>query len=308
MRKQYSCIMQKIKINSISIIYPNCWNDLTKDQLLFIVRIFKLKYDDLEFKIRTAFYLLNIKVSSGDSTFRAPDVLHMIQLHNADPLYISNQQILFIANSISFLTHTYTDEKDKQFLSLNSSLTINKIPSFKHKGKLYYGAGENLFNITFDEYLEADNHFMNFLKSNEEIHLNKLIASLYRPMSKNYKHNSADSTGDNRQPFNSNIIDYNADIFNSLDPDYKIAISLFYNGCRQFISNNFKNVFNTKSKTKKPSNELPASLALVDALTNDDVTKNDLVRKSLLYDVLVRLERASIQNQEAQANADKLKH
>ncbi len=300
--------MQNIKIGSISIIYPNCWNDLTKDHLLFIVRIFKLNYNDLDFRINIAFYLLNIKVGSGDPTFRSPDVLHMIKHHNADPLYISNEQILFIANSILFLTRTYTDENDKEFLSLNSTLTVNKIPSFKHKGILYFGPGDNLFNITFDEYLEADNHFMNFLNSNEQTYLNKLIASLYRPVRKNYKHNSADSTGDKRQPFNSNIIDYNADIFNSLNPDYKIAISLFYNGCRQFISNNFKNVFNSKSTTKKSGNELPASLTLVDALTNDDVTKNSLVRKSLLYDVLVRLERASIQNQETKDNADKLKN
>ena len=300
--------MQNIKFNHISIDYPSCWNELNKDQFFQIIALFKLNFSDLEFRIRTIFILLNLVVAKSAHSYRSPDVLHLVKYKKENPFYLSNEQILAMANTVNFLIHQYSDEKGNEFLSLNSNLTINLMPRFRHKFKMYYGPGNNLFNICFDEYMEADTHFLNYIKSNNVLHLNKLIATLFRPARNNYNPHSAQSTGDIRQPFNSNVIDHHASVFSSLNMDVKIAISLFYNGCRQFISYNFKNVFNTSPGESKGSSNQFGSMSLVDALTNDDVTKNDLVRKSLLYDVMVRLERAAILNKEAHENANKLKN
>ena len=159
--------------------------------------------------------------------------------------------------------------------------------------KIYFVGKKHLI---FEEYLEADSHFLTYSRSHNFADLDKLVATLYRPRNKFSKH---------RLPFNTNSVPRYAIKLRKLNSDIKFAILLYYQGCRKFLTYNFPHVFNSSvGSTKKGF----GPLALIDALTGDDVTKTDAVRKSLLYNVLVRLEQSAIKNEEMETKLKKLKN
>ncbi len=297
--------MHTCKINDLEIIYPAKWDELNRQQLNTIVAGFSLGLTNLEFKIKTALSFLNLKVDQRKPTYRSPDILHSLKAKKGKQYWISNQQLLAIGNSLNYLTSQVNNKEGIDVDVLNSHLTINLIPSFRHRLIKYYGPTEKLFNLVFDEYLEADNHFMEFSTSGNIQSLNKLVATLYRPQQKNYKPNSIASRGDCRQIFNSHTVKHRAKKLSKLSIETKYAVLLYYQGSRKFLAKNFPHVFSSTSKNITGGF---GPLGLIDALTGDDVTKNKAVRQSYLYDVMVRLERAAINQEETQKQIDKQKH
>ncbi len=282
--------MHTCKINDFEIQYPEKWDELTRHQLITIVRGFSLGLSDLEFRVKTSLSFLNFKVAKQKPTYRSPDVLHLVKPSNGKPVWISNTQITAIANTVGFLTVKHKTKEGIELDILNSSLTINLIPTFRHRLRLYHGPKEKLFSLVFEEYLEADNHFLAYTNGNDPSDLDKLVATLYR-------------TGKNKV-FNSEMVDAHSKKLHNLNSEIKLSVLLFYQGCRKFLAANFPHVFSSSGGASK-NNYGP--LGLIDALTGDDVTKNKAVRSSFLFDVMVRLERAAVQKEEMERELEKLK-
>ena len=288
------------EIDSNRIEIPSKWDDLTKNQLLTVVRLFYNGLGEIHLKTQAVLSFLKIQMAKIDSTHRAPDELYLMKHKKGKPFYASPEQILFLARSLDFLTVEELDHDIGVSMALSSSLTTNLIPSFKIGFNKYYGVSDRLFTMTFDEYLEAEVHYKAYMTNSDLDSLNKLIGSIYRPKAKNNKETSTNYNGDPREAFNSNLVDLYAKKFKKLNPEIKIAILLFYQGCRKFLHLNFKHVFEQSSSGSTSKGY--GSLSLIDALTGDDVTKNKKVRTSMLFEVLVRLEKAAIKYEQSKQN------
>jgi len=165
------------------------------------------------------------------------------------------------------------------------------MPEFRFGLRRYYGPQEKLFNLIFDEFLEAQIHYGNYRSTGNPESLNKLVATLYRPQRKDYHPKALSYNGDRRQPFNAALVPYYARKFKRLSMETKHAVMLFFEGCLQFLDINFPHAFGN-SESSSPNRYGP--LSLVDALSGEDVTKNEKIRQTMLYDVMVRLEQAAV--------------
>lgn len=290
--------MHTLKIQSETLEYPSGWDELTRRQLFTVISLFAKGGTEIEFRLKTILSFLKIRLSRREPALRDGELLHQVVI-NKKPYWLSNTAITEVANSLSFLTTETKDDTGNTVIALNSRLTKNLIPHFRHRLRTYFGPDEKLFNISFDEFLEAESHYSAFSKTGNTEELNKLTAVLYRREADNYNPKSVDYSGDRRRPFNSALVNYHARLLKHFDYDTKLAVFLFFQGCMGFLNTNFPHVFSTKGGK---SGRDYGPLSLIDALSGDDVTKNEQILKSQLYSVMVRLERAALQYEKMQEN------
>lgn len=117
------------------------------------------------------------------------------------------------------------------------SFIDNKIPFFK---KLV-GPDDALANCTFYEYKEAYAQWYQYQQSNDEAHIDHLIAILYRPKKKYLRLNKMrkNFNGDFRQPFtvisNPAILERRIKQVSKWKPWVKYGIWLWFTACMEFL-------------------------------------------------------------------------
>lgn len=289
-------------INNRIADYPQKWDELNKQQLLDVVANFSLGLSDFEFKVKTILNFLKLKASTSKPVLQHGEVLHKFKAQGRKHIWMSDTQLVTLTHSIEFLTRLQETKTGDPVYTLNSDLTTNLIPTFSYRFLTYHGPDNRLFNLVFEEYLEADNHFTAFMATNNTADLDKLVATLYRRADSTHHPKNQHYKGDRRRTFNSHLVASQARWIHHLNPDIKWAILLFYHGCRRFLALNFPHVFSGNRASNKKGY---GPLSLIDALTGDDVTKNPAVRSSYLYDVMVRLERAAVKYEEIKKNRNK---
>ena len=263
------------------------WDELTRRQLFAIINRFAPNTTIAEFKLKVMLALLEIQVKRRKPVFVGDEVLFPMQTKGRTPFLATADQLAALADSLQWLLTKTKTKEDTEIHTLNSQLTTNLIPAFSHRLVKYYGPDSRLFNLVFEEFLEADSHYSNYLKSGNPADLDKLVATLYR------RKGTDSSPADMRATFNAHMVEANAKKIHYVDRTVKLGIFLFFQGCRNFLTINFPHVFSTKKGTASRGGDY-GPLSLIDALTGDDVTKNKQVRTSMMYDVMVRLERASV--------------
>ena len=286
--------MHEAKINNTVIHYPSEWDELTRVHLGAIAGLSLMNLPEAQLKTHLLFHLSDLQVDKSDSLPNPENYseeLFKVKMKNAPPAYLSALQIADLVNGFDFLFKKI-ESKEGISLVLDSHLTKNLIPAFKVGGTTYYGPSDKLFNISFSEFIHAETNLSRFVRSKEAVHLNKLIAILYRPEDSKCNPGSPDYKGDRRLPFNDHHINDLAEQISKLNHTVKMCIYLFYSGCQWWIQNQFPHVFRQKSKGKDDG---LGFLGLVDALTGGDVTKTEEIRNSYLMDVLVHLERSAIE-------------
>jgi hypothetical protein len=220
---------------------------------------------------------------------------------------ISTIDISFLINKFDFLFKITKNTEGNQMYSLCSKLSKQLIPEVKAGGKTFYGPADGLSNILFHEYIHTETFYANYVKkqnvsSSSEAYreLDKLIAVLYREQVKNYDPHALDYNGDRREPFNDWLIDSRSLLISKLSLTTKNAILLYYTGCVNLIQLRFPEVFTPDSKPPAPDSKLNNTfinmMKLVTALTDNDVTKNEEVRKTNLYEIMISLQQMRIQS------------
>lgn len=110
-------------------------------------------------------------------------------------------------------------------------------PFVKIKGRLYYGPGVRLRNITIGEFSFVDAAYYQWTQTKKTIWLDVLCASLYRERAK------VPMDIDIRKPFIKQAVDARADVFGKLSLKRKLGIAKSYEGCRGHIANSFPRIF-----------------------------------------------------------------
>lgn len=124
-----------------------------------------------------------------------------------------------------------------------NTLTENLLPWYRD----WYGPASGFNNLLISEFIFTEEYYR--LWRNEELPeddrhyaLDKLVGILYRPGRKNYD-KIRNPAGDIREPFNDNLIEYNAFCVGLWPFPVKQAIAFWYQGCQQSLVAEFPKVF-----------------------------------------------------------------
>lgn len=120
-----------------------------------------------------------------------------------------------------------------QFLFGVNNLVKWVIPQIKHEGHIYHGPGDRLENITIAEFAKTELYYQVYVKQQNPLALDMLIAALYRPQ------RSGLLDRDIREDLTEIGTKHRAELFSKLEPRLRQAILLNYEGCRNFIRINF---------------------------------------------------------------------
>ena len=102
-----------------------------------------------------------------------------------------------------------------------------------------WGPTAGLSNLRFLEFVFADSYYVAYCQGQEATWLDQLLAVLYRPG----RTWGAAAAGDQRQPFNENLLERNAARVARLSPATKLAILTWYRGCRHALEQRYPLVF-----------------------------------------------------------------
>ena len=286
--------MYKIKFDNDVYDLPSTWNELTKDQFLLIAG---------QSMSMTGFAAFRIKLALGCFGFRIiprrEEIVNGVRcFYLGAPekkMYLVDvDELALVVEKLSWI---FTHHEQSNEYVVNSRLTLNLLPAIKVGKQTWYGPMDALTNITFSEYIHAETAFYYLHKKRDESFINRLIAVLYRPQIEKYDPESIDYRGDRREFFNDFLLDQRQQKVVNVDPKVKQGILLWYTGCRAYLEHKFPEALGSSGEGEKASGDVFMNfMKMVNALTNNDVTKNNELRSAYMYEVLITMEALAVQD------------
>lgn len=297
--------MRELKLNNDIFLLPENWNEISANDLLSIAHLLIITKNPVDFKTKLFLRITGLQVCRVAE--HVIDEKCYIMLKKGDKRYmVSTTDLSFVIDVLDFLFLKVTDKDGNIDYLVDSKIIKNLLPVIQHDFIKYYGPADALTNILFEEYIFCETYYQNYIKTNKESDLDMLIAVMYRKKDATADKISTHFRGDLREPFNSFLIEANAKKLKSLNAAEKKAIYLFYYGCRSYIIKKFDIVFNSKKETAADNvSTFESMMKLVNALSQNDVTKNEQVRKSMLYEVLITLQEIALQNKRLEESLKK---
>lgn len=204
----------RLELNDKSFLreLPSEWNELSKVQLLHLAPLVLSSKASIEVLREIAVHFLDL-----------PSNLYKeMNLSQLDPI------------AKSFLPFWKTNNLTVQLLPVVRSSPFQKL----------IGPAAGLQNTSAAEWAFADTYLNSFLKTQNEKDLNMLIACLYRPAGTKIK------TDDAREDFDLTKIEKNMLLTARFSFEVKLAIAVFFIGCRNQIIQKFKPVFSGTNAKK----------------------------------------------------------
>lgn len=243
---------------------PENWNELTVDNLLYIG-------DNFE-----AWRML---ISINESLLKAKCLLFI----NFTGL-VGKAKFELIKN-IEFLPET--DQLDlinlTDFVFEKIDLTVNKIKKIKVGDLEFYGPDDDFGNISIGEFAFADNFFMRYFLERKEEDLDLMIGCLYRPKT------TEKYTGDDREKFNKNKIESFTKRLKKMSYAHKVAIFLWYSGCRESLVNRYPEPF---SKTENIGESNQTWINVIIELSGDKFGDFETTNDTNIHLVMMEIQMA----------------
>jgi len=304
--------MNTLTLNNDVYETPSRWNEISAAHLLKVADMSQDVQNLHEFLIKLWLHILDFKVLiapeeivEDQTCFYIWSKVDEFKLFNIGPEIASNyyhtikdktylisaQDLQFAAGHLKWMfTEKYNgqDLVENTFI-LNSCLTKNKIKEFRFAKTNYCGPDNELTNLLFGEYIFAETYFTRYQETKNPEWMNKFFAVLYRPLKSKKEIQSKDYDGDKRIAFNAAAVIRNADRLENMHENYKTACLLFYDGCRNYLSQKFPLTF--AGGSGKKIDTFVAMSELVVTLKNETGDNIDNIRNMLLYDALLMLER-----------------
>lgn len=285
--------MIPVKLDNNTFQLPENWNELTGNQLLRLADMFGDVTNLNEFLIKMWLVILDLKVlRKKEEIIDGVEHFHLIhKSKKKKSIYlVSAYDLQFAASHLRWM---FTEKMNGQDVIENtfvfsSRLTKNLIPEIKHSKKVFAGPDGALTNITFAEYILCETYFNRYNQTSDVNWLNKFVAVLYRPVKSKKEINSNNFDGDKRITFNAAQNDRLALLVKNLPTNYKRAILIFYEGCRNYIAHKFPLTFKPGGGSDRETFESLMELTIT--LKNETGDNLDTIRESMLYDILLILE------------------
>lgn len=238
----------------VSIQLPSCWDELSSSQLVSIAK----KWIPLLIALR------NVNAATAVTFLNAASIELLIILSGIRRwnsfskktrdflrLLPSRRQLRkhrLNADFIEQYEHLSAMLRCSDFIFEKVTLTKNLLPVIKTKNYRLNGPADQLSSMCLKEFVFADGYFINYKKTLSLEDLNMLVAILYRPQL-NIRPTDAGFSGDYRIPFNNMAVDAWLKDVQCIELERKVAIALFYEGCR----NNFEKLYPTVFGSKEQS-------------------------------------------------------
>lgn len=245
--------------------FPSSWNELSEKQLLFVGKHWTawqalMKLGEPVIKARAMLVIVLSDLKGRRERLKFCETLSFIDEN-------SGGNILDITN----------------FIFEKNNLTKNLLPRVKVSWlREYAGPSDYMGDIDAEEFSFAFGIYLQFVRTHNEDLLTTLMAVLYRP-ARFDEH----KTGENRQPFNKNLIEYHAGKLAKLPDCYRQAVYLFFLGCLEFMAGKHPNVFKRAEKAGGPGGTFLDSVV---ALSGGKFGPFESTKKTNIYILLKELD------------------
>jgi len=257
--------MNQVQIDNIQRSLPSTWNDLTRNQLLYISRLFRGKLTIFDFRVKALREFLSIKRKA----FKR----------------IDHEDVHFLCETLDFLTKEV-------------NLTRNVIPVIRVGLRKYYGPSDAMTNCTFGEFTLASSVLDEYHKSGSDEQLDQLVAILYRPKKPLWfiqKHFTDHQ--DLRVRFMNRLLKKRVDKMSKVDHCIKHAVFLFFTGVLNSLTGLYPYVYRQKDETDSQENGWASLIiSLADGKTDDKSLET--VMNSNLYNVFIGLNKKAKEYQD----------
>jgi hypothetical protein len=135
-----------------------------------------------------------------------------------------------------------------KFVEDEINLTQNKIAELRLRGIRFFGPIGDFSALRGDEWTEADEAYMDFSQSNQESDLNRFMAILFRERAKGMWPKHSLWKGDYRIPFLEAQIQNRIPYMERVPLSVKLAVLLWWKGCRREWETVFERVFKAKGE------------------------------------------------------------
>lgn len=216
-------------------------------------------------------------------------------------LNLSTLQVLMIDAAYWVELYPYI-----KWIEEENQLTDNKVLIIKSSvGKLYGPVG-NFETLTAKEWTEADEAFLDFHQTKQQTDLDRLVAILYRPRQKGLKPSAPDFENDYRIPFNEFQVAKRSFALKTIPPNIKLAVLLWYQGCRLEWEGVFERVF----KGAQSDRENFGWQETIQKLSGETFGNHKQTENTPMYKLMLNME-ITLKDEEARKEmekANRLKH
>lgn len=262
-------------MKSVNLTIVKSWDEITRKQLLFLCRLFLAKLDLDDFRLQAFLYLTKTKALPDKIITNG--IVYWIFKTGKSMFMLTREELAWYMKSVDFITQ-------------NCRLTVNHFPAFSLPLKRFFGPSVKCYNMSYLEFIHAENWLYAYQKSNDLKHLNTLCSVLYRPGKRNFNPLDPDYNGDRREPFNDFIYQKRAWRFRFIGIRKKFAIYLFYTGCRNVMIDSFPNLFKGDVVSSEPVNPVNSLRKIINDLNMGDITRNDKIYKMQVWEAFEHLE------------------
>lgn len=206
---------------------PDCWDELTAQQLLAIAPL--LCKNKLTLAERTSIALTLFNIGNRYYTVKSSLTPNGYE-------YFANEVYDNLLPAINFL---FT----------KNTLTRQLLPVVQIPGKYFftriklYGPQTNFANLTISEFSDAEFCLEQYNQTKDPLWQNRFLACLYRPAC--YVPHQPENI---REPYNFFRVDEWLPLCNRISDSAKCAITVWYMGCRQQLADDFGFLFHQSKK------------------------------------------------------------
>lgn len=272
--------MHTIQINNNTYSLPDNWDELTPDQLLYLVKLTTSNIPVEEVKVYMMLYCLKAHICRHNKRF-----------HEYSPIKIGKtsyllhpEEISALADQLSFLLLLNHDQSnpDRKLYQINPLLTVNPYPSIRCRLHKFTGPDDNMWDITFEQfmYMQA---YLDAMQS-DATKIDYLLACLWHF----------------GKYFDINHIEKDASTLKHLPEDKKMIMYWFILGSLSYMASFFPRIFSGDGKTNNNGRIFDAQLRLLDSLAQSDMTKKPEIRKGLLLDAFYSMDESIRRKEETE--------
>lgn len=283
--------MHTIQINDNTYKLPENWDELTPEQLLYLVKLTKSDIPVEQVKIHMMLYCLKAHVCRHKKIFKEYVRIKIGQESPRVRFYVRRHCYLLLPEEVSLLADLFaflicSEENDslpiRQYYHLTPNLTTNPYPNIHCRFRKFTGPEDQLLDITFEQFMYLQT-YLDAMRS-DPTKLDHLLACLWH----------------REKEFDINQLDKDAAILHHLPEDRKIIMYWYILGSLSCMADSYPRIFSGEGKGNGYGRVFDSQLRLLDSLAQSDMTKKPEVRKGLLLDALYSMDESIRRKEETE--------
>lgn len=271
--------MHTLQVNNDTYHLPESWDELTLQQLYFLVDITRKDTPIEQVKVKMLLRCLNAsvlpprKADGGRTRIRFGNRLF------GKSYPFTPEEVHSLADLFGFL---FEKEEEGDRYHIRPLLSINPFPTLRIRGRQFIGADDGLYDLTFEQFIYIQT-YLDALR-NDSSKLDPLLACVWH----------------RGKRFDIERLECDARLLHHLPDAKKMVMLWFINGSLALLGEQYPRVFSGGGTSHNPV--FDSQLRLLDSLAGSDMTKKDAVRKGLLIDALYTMDESIRRKEERKKN------